>query len=215
MMAATDFFEVTLSGRGGHAAMPNICDDVIVAGSYLVSALQSLISREMDPLDSAVLSVTNFQAGTGACNVLPAKVMLSGTVRTFGRAVREQMEERMGSVIRHCAEMFRVQHEFDYKKVTDAVFNHAESVRYCRDSVVRLFGDAALKTQQPVMGGEDFGSFLEQRRGAFIFVGQGEGDRASVHNQGLHTSKYDFNDAVIPLAVEYFADLAETRGERN
>jgi hippurate hydrolase len=84
-------------------------------------------------------------------------------------------------------------------------------VEHCGDSVTRLFGEARLKTQQPVMGGEDFGSFLEQRPGAFIFLGQAEAERSSVHSQGLHTSQYDFNDDIIPLALEYFADLAETR----
>jgi hippurate hydrolase len=212
MMAAADFFEVTLSGKGGHAAMPQVCTDVIVAGSQLVSALQSLVSREMDPQDAVVLSVTTFQAGTGACNVLPASMMLNGTVRTFKPELRDRMETRMREMVQHFAEVFRLQHTFVYKRLIDATFNHAESVEYCRESVAKLYGEDKLKTQQPVTGGEDFGSFLEQRPGAFMFVGQGEGDRASVHSQGLHTSRFDFNDAVIPLAVEYFADLAETRG---
>ena len=118
----------------------------------------------------------------------------------------------MREMVRHVAEMFRLQHTFVYKRLIDATFNHAESVAYCRESVAKLYGEDKLKTQQPVTGGEDFGSFLEQRKGAFMFVGQGEGDRSSAHSQGLHTSRFDFNDDVIPLAVEYFAELAETRG---
>jgi len=212
MLAAADFFEVTLAGKGGHAAMPQVCTDVIVAGSQMVSALQSLVSREMDPQDAVVLSVTTFQAGTGACNVLPASAMFNGTVRTFKPELRDHMEARMREMVRHVAEMFRLQHTFVYKRLIDATFNHAESVAYCRESVAKLYGEDKLKTQQPVTGGEDFGSFLEQRKGAFMFVGQGEGDRSSAHSQGLHTSRFDFNDDVIPLAVEYFAELAETRG---
>jgi hippurate hydrolase len=212
MMAATDFFEITLAGRGGHAAMPHICDDVIVAGSTLVTAMQALISREADPVESAVLSITNFVSGTGAANVLPAKATLSGTVRTFKPAERERLRSRMAAMVEHTAAMFRLQSTFDYKVVTDSVFNHEESVGYCRESVTRLFGEAALKPQTPIMGGEDFGSFLEQRPGAFIFLGQAAGGPDSPHSQGVHTSRYDFNDAVIPLAVEYFAELAETRG---
>jgi hippurate hydrolase len=212
MMAATDFFEITLGGRGGHAAMPHICDDVIVAGSTLVTAMQALISREADPVESAVLSITNFISGTGAENVLPAKATLSGTVRTFKPAERERLRSRMAAMVEHTAAMFRLQSTFDYKVVTDSVFNHEESVGYCRESVTRLFGEAALKPQMPMMVGEDFGSFLEQRPGAFIFLGQAAGGPDSPHSQGVHTSRYDFNDAVIPLAVEYFAELAETRG---
>jgi hippurate hydrolase len=212
MMAATDFFEITLGGRGGHAAMPHICDDVIVAGSTLVTAMQALISREADPVESAVLSITNFISGTGAENVLPAKATLSGTVRTFKPAERERLRSRMAAMVEHTAAMFRLQSTFDYKVVTDSVFNHEESVGYCRESVTRLFGEAALKSQMPMMVGEDFGSFLEQRPGAFIFLGQAAGGPDSPHSQGVHTSRYDFNDAVIPLAVEYFAELAETRG---
>jgi len=156
--------------------------------------------------------VTTFQSGTGACNVLPASAMLNGTVRTFKPELRDKMEARMREIVRHVAEMFHMDHSLVYKRLIDATYNHAESVGYCRESVSKLYGEEKLKTQTPVTGGEDFGSFLEKRPGAFVFVGQGEGDRASVHSQGLHTSRFDFNDAVIPLAVEYFADLAETRG---
>jgi amidohydrolase len=212
MMAATDFFEITLSGRGGHAAMPHLCDDVIVGGSALVTALQGLISRERDPVAAAVLSITNFHSGSGASNVLPARAVLSGTVRTFAPSERERLRARMAQVIEHAAAMYRLESTFDYQVVTDSVFNHEESVGYCRERVTRLFGEAALKPQTPIMGGEDFGSFLEQRPGAFIFLGQAAGGPDSPHSQGVHTSRYDFNDAVIPLAVEYFAQLAETRG---
>jgi len=211
MMAATDFFEVHLTGRGGHAALPSVCDDVILAGSHLVSALQALVSRETDPLDAAVLSVTNFQAGSGACNVLPEKAMLSGTVRTFAPAVRERTERRMREMIAHTAAMFNLQHSFVYNRITDAVFNHEDGVKTCSASVTRLFGAESLKPQRPVTGGEDFGSFLEQRPGAFIFAGQGAGEKDSPTRQGLHTPRYDFNDDLIPLAVEYFAEIAETR----
>jgi hippurate hydrolase len=211
MLAATDFFELSLSGRGGHAAMPHLCDDAIVAGSQLVSAVQSLVSRETDPVDAAVISITNFHGGTGAANVMPEKVTLSGTVRTFKPETRVRIEERMAALTGHVASMYRLQHRFAYNRITDAVFNHAANVVYSSDTVERLFGKDALKPQQPIMGGEDFGSFLELRPGSFIFAGQGEADRNSPHSQGLHTPRYEFNDAIIPKVVEYFADLAERR----
>jgi hippurate hydrolase len=215
MMAACDFFEIRLTGKGGHAAMPQVCDDVILAGSQMVSALQSLVSRETDPLEAAVLSVTNFQAGDGACNVLPETATLRGTVRTFGPAVRERIERRMAEVIRHTAEMFHVEQAFEYQRITDAVFNHDEGTKTCQESVTRLFGAEYVKGLRPVMVGEDFGSFLEQRPGAFIFAGQGAGDADAAHKQGLHTPRYDFNDDLIPIAVEYFAEIAETRLAKN
>jgi len=211
MMAACDFFEIRLTGRGGHAALPNVCNDVILAGSQLVTAFQALVSRETDPLDAAVLSVTNFQAGSGACNVLPETLLLSGTVRTFGPAVRERMERRMREMIQHVAEMFGLKHSFAYNRITDAVFNYDDGVETCRASVTRLFGSESLKVQRPVTGGEDFGSFLEPRKGAFIFAGQGAGDKDAPQRQGLHTPRYDFNDDLIPLVAEYFAEIAETR----
>jgi amidohydrolase len=215
MMAACDFFEIRLTGRGGHAAIPQACDDVILAGAQMVSALQALVSRETDPLEAAVLSVTNFQAGDGACNVMPEGAMLRGTVRTFGPAVRDRIERRMAEVIRHTAEMFHVQQEFEYNRITDAVFNHDEGTRTCRESVTRLLGAESVKNVRPVMVGEDFGSFLEQRPGAFIFAGQGAGEKDAAQRQGLHTPRYDFNDDLIALAVEYFAEIAETRLVKN
>ncbi len=211
MMAACDFYEIRLTGRGGHAALPNVCDDVILAGSHLVSAFQTLVSRETDPLDAAVLSVTNFQAGSGACNVLPETAMLSGTVRTFKPATRERIERRMREMIEHTAAMFNLRSTFAYNRITDAVFNHDAGVATCAESVTKLFGAEKLKLQTPVTGGEDFGSFLEQRPGAFIFAGQGAGDKDSPHRQGLHTPRYDFNDDLIPLVAEYFAEIAETK----
>jgi hippurate hydrolase len=215
MMAACDFFEIRLTGKGGHAALPNVCDDVILAGSQMVSALQALVSRETDPLDAAVLSVTNFQAGDGACNVLPEAATLRGTVRTFGPAVRDRIERRMAEVIRHTAEMFHVEHALEYRRITDAVFNHDEGTKTCRESLTRLFGAESVTLQRPVMVGEDFGSFLEQRPGAFVFAGQGAGDADAAQRQGLHTSRYDFNDDLIAMVAEYFAEIAETRMKRS
>jgi amidohydrolase len=211
MMAATDFFSIQLNGRGGHAAMPSICDDLILASTQLVSAFQGLISREVNPLSSAVLSVTNLQSGTGANNVLPSSAFLSGTVRCFEADVRTQLEARMRTVVQGVAEMHRLQHAFTYNRITDAVSNPAEHVGYSISAVERVFGAAAIHTQEPMMGGEDFGYFLERRPGSFIFVGQADADPASPHSQGLHTPKYDFNDAINPLVVDYFAELAEMR----
>jgi amidohydrolase len=211
MLAAADRFTIRLKGKGGHAAMPNVCTDVIVAGSQMVTALQSLVSREADPIQPAVLSITNFQAGSGAFNVLPAELFLSGTARTFQPALRDHIETRMEQVIAGIAAAFRLEHEFFFERNTDPVYNHATNVDFARAAVTRTFGDQRLKQQAPVMGAEDFGHFLEHRPGCFMLVGQGADDPASPHCQGLHTSRYDFNDDIIPLTVEYFAEVAESR----
>jgi len=212
MMAATDFFSIQLHGRGGHAAIPQVCDDLILASTQIVSAFQGLVSRELNPLSSAVLSVTNLLSGTGASNVMPSSASLSGTVRCFEADVRNQLEARMRTVISGVADMHCLKHTFAYNRITDAVSNPAEFVDYSVAAVERVFGKEAIHTQEPVMGGEDFGYFLERRPGSFIFVGQGDAeDPSSPHSQGLHTPGYDFNDAINPLVVEYFAELAETR----
>ncbi|MCU0228653.1 MAG: amidohydrolase [Bryobacterales bacterium] len=211
MLAASDSFELTLSGKGGHAAMPHVCTDVIVAGSHLVSAWQSLVSRSTDPQQAAVLSVTNFVAGTGAHNVLPRGASLSGTVRTYSPQLRDMMERRMAEMAHATASMFGMEASFTYHRITDPVWNHQDNVAYASQVVEKLFGSQRLKPFVPVMGGEDFGHFLEKRPGCFIALGQAEPDPASPHSQGVHTTRYDFNDEIIPMAVAYFAELAETR----
>ncbi len=211
MLAASDSFELTLSGKGGHAAMPHVCTDVIVAGAHLVSAWQSLVSRATDPQQAAVISTTNFVAGTGAHNVLPRAAMLSGTVRTYSPELRDMLERRMAEMAHATASMFGMQAEFTYHRITDPVWNHEANVAFASQAVERLFGSHRLKPFIPVMGGEDFGHFLEKRPGCFIALGQAEADPASPHSQGVHTTKYDFNDDIIPMAVEYFAELAEMR----
>ena len=154
----------------------------------------------------------NLQSGTGASNVLPSSAFLSGTVRCFEADVRNQLEARMRAVIGGVAQMHHLEHTFTYNRITDPVSNPAEHVAYSIAAVERVFGKEAIRTQEPVMGGEDFGYFLERRPGSFIFVGQGDAtDPASPHSPGLHTPGYDFNDAINPLVVEYFAELAETR----
>lgn len=211
MMAATDFFEIHLTGRGGHAAMPHACDDLVLAGSHLVSAMQAIVAREVPALDPAVLSITNFQAGTNAANVLPTKAWLSGTVRTFSEEVRRHIETRMATMVAQTAQMFRLESSFSYNRITDTVLNEPQSTEYAREAVRRCFGDDRLHGMEPVLGGEDFGSFMKDRPGAFIVLGQAAAETDASVSQGVHTPRYDFNDAIIPLGVEYFAELAESR----
>jgi len=210
MMAAADIFEITLRGAGGHGAMPNTTRDPIPAAAQLVLALQTLVSRETDPMLSAVLSVTNLNAGSGAFNVIPESAKLSGTVRTFDAKLRDHLEKRIGEMAASIAATFRLTSEYTYGRITEPVLNDPESTTHCRAAAAAIVGPDRVVDMPPIMGGEDFGGFLEVRPGAFMGIGQGE-DPASPHSQGLHTPQYDFNDAILPLAAGYFAELAERR----
>jgi len=211
MLAAVDTFEIRLTGKGGHAAMPHATRDVIPAAAQLVLALQTLVSRETDPMASAVLSVTNLTAGTGATNVIGDSARLTGTVRTFSEQVRNHIEARMKAVVEGVATVSGVGGIFEYTRIIDATINEPQSTRYCEAAAAAVGGEANVHEFPPIMGGEDFGGFLQHRPGAFIALGQSEPDGASPHNKGLHSPQYDFNDAILPIAANYFAELAERR----
>ena len=211
MLAAADLFEITLTGTGGHAAMPHITHDSIPAAAQLVLALQTLVSRETDPMLAAVLSVTNLTAGSGSFNVIGETAKLNGTVRTFDAALRNHIEQRIGQIASGIAATFRLTSEYSYRRITEPVINSPEATDHCRAAAATVVTPAGVLEMPPIMGGEDFGGFLEVRPGAFMGIGQAEPDAASPHNQGLHTPQYDFNDAILPLATGYFAELAERR----
>ena len=211
MMAATDEFEITFRGAGGHAAMPNLSHDCVPALAHLVLALQTLVSRETDPQAAAVVSVTNLNAGSGAFNVIGETARLNGTVRTFNPALRDHIQARMQAMAEGTASTFRLESTLRYKRVTETVLNDPEATAHCRSAAAAIGGENSVVEMTPTTGGEDFGGFLEVRPGAFMLIGQGEPDARSPHSQGVHTPQYDFNDAILPAAIGYFAELAERR----
>jgi amidohydrolase len=211
MLAAVDTFEVKLAGKGGHAAFPHFTCDVIPAMAQLILSLQTLVSRETDPLASAVISVTNVAAGAGPDNVITGAARLSGTVRTFSSTVRDHLQERIPSVAQGIAAAHNARSECKYERLMDAVVNHEESTEFCIAAASAIVGASSVQELQPMMGGEDFGGFLQVRVGAFIAVGQAEQDASSPHNASLHSPLYDFNDKILPIAASYFAELAQTR----
>jgi hippurate hydrolase len=210
-MAASDNFEIKLHGSGGHAASPHRTRDAVPAAAQLVLALQTLVSRETDPLASAVISVTNLTAGSGAENVITGQARISGTVRTYNQDLRNTLEARIAAMAESIAAAFALTSEFTYARLMDPVVNHAESTQLCQQAAAALVGEENVHDFEPVMGGEDFGAFLQHRPGAFIVLGQAEPDPASPHNVGVHSPFYDFNDNIIPTAATYFAELAERR----
>ena len=202
IMAATAEFTITIKGRGGHAAMPHGTIDPIVIASQLVGALQTIASRNTDPVESVVVSVTKFHAGD-AYNVIPETAEIAGTVRSLKKDVAKKAEERIRQLCAGLAAAHGTTIEVDYDANYPVTFNHPEETVFSGDIAAEVAGDAQVqRTIQPVMGGEDFSYMLEARPGAFIFIGNGD-------SAGLHHPAYDFNDEVIPHGVSYWVKLAE------
>ncbi|MBR2689998.1 MAG: amidohydrolase [Aquamicrobium sp.] len=202
IMAATAEFTITVKGRGGHAAMPHGTIDPIVIASQLVGALQTIASRNTDPVESVVVSVTKFHAGD-AYNVIPEAAEIAGTVRSLKKEVARKAEQRIRQLCAGLAAAHDTTIEVDYDANYPVTFNHPDETVFSGDIAAEVAGDAQVqRTIQPVMGGEDFSYMLEARPGAFIFIGNGD-------SAGLHHPAYDFNDEVIPHGVSYWVKLAE------
>lgn len=202
-MAAADTFEVTVNGRGSHAAQPHLSIDPVLAASHIVLALQSVVSRETDPLKALVVTVASIHGGE-ADNVIPASVRLSGTVRTLLPETRDFAEKRLKEVVEATAIAHGATADVKYRRGYPVTFNHDNETDFAVSIASRVAGDRAVNSEAPPhMGAEDFSYMLEKRPGAFIFLGNG--DTASLHN-----AAYDFNDEAIPYGVSYWVTLAET-----
>jgi len=212
MLASSDGFIIDIAAQGGHAAMPHQTRDPVLIASQLASALQTLISRETDPLKSAVLSVTNLDAGTGAFNVIADSAKLTGTVRTFDQEVRNHIEKRISEVAENLTTAFGATATVEYERGLEPTINDEKAIDLCTQAASQVVGEDNVDTAfGPSMGAEDFGAFLTEKPGAFVMIGQGEQKVPdSPHNQGLHTPLYDFNDNILPVATEYFVELVET-----
>ncbi|MFM9942622.1 MAG: M20 aminoacylase family protein [Hyphomicrobiaceae bacterium] len=203
MMAASDIFDIQIKGRGGHAAKPHDGTDPVAIGCQLHGILQTIVSRNVDPIKSAVISVTMFQAGT-AVNVIPETVKLAGTVRSLEAKVRDLLERRMGEVCAGLALAHGAEVKLNYRRGYPVTANHETQTAFAAKVAREVSGATAVNdTMPPVMGGEDFSYMLEARPGAFIFMGNGK-------SAGLHTSDYNFNDDAIPAGVSFWARLVET-----
>ncbi len=210
IMASVDEFEIKIEGKGGHAAWPHDTIDPIVIAAQIVTALQTIVSRNVDPIDTMVLSITNLNTGTGAFNVLPDTAIMTGTVRTFKNETREIAKKRITEICSSIASGFGAQAHVDYQYTTDPTINTADGVEIAVAAASQVVGVENVDTDcPPVMGGEDFGAFLMEKPGAFIFVGQGTDDGDCHHSQGLHSPHYDFNDEILPIGASWFSKLAE------
>lgn len=211
IMASTDDFHITVKGRGGHAALPHGTIDPVPAAAALVTALQTIVSRVIDPVDQAVVSVTNINGGTGATNVIPDTVTLTGTFRTFRNETRALVRRRILDMAQTIVRAFQCEAECKFKDGYDPTINSPAESAFCADLARELVGAENVNDSvEPCMGAEDFGAITNRVPGCYIWMGQGEPDRPdSPHNKGLHNAGYDFNDSIIAQGIEYWARLTE------
>ena len=207
VMAATDEVQITLRGRGGHAAMPHLVVDPVVAAAQIISALQTIASRNVSPVDAVVVSICSMQTSqVGAFNVVPDHVKMIGTVRSFRPETRDLAEKRLKEIVTNVGAALGVSSEITYSRGYPATINSAREAQFAARVGERLFGKANVITEhEPTMGGEDFSYMLQARPGAYVFLGQGGAPGGCF----LHNPNYDFNDEVIPLGAGYLAALVE------
>jgi hippurate hydrolase len=207
MMAATDEVQIKVLGRGGHAAMPQLTIDPVVVAAHIITALQTIASRNADPLDAIVVSICSMATSqVGAFNVIPDGVALIGTVRSFKPETRLLAEKRVREISTKVAEALGASAEVTYSKGYPATVNSAREAAFAARVGERLFGkDNVFTDVAPTMGGEDFSYMLQAKPGAYVWLGQGGGPGGCF----LHNPHFDFNDEVIPLGAGYLAALVE------
>ncbi|QBY00868.1 amidohydrolase [Rhodophyticola sp. CCM32] len=205
IMAAADEFEVQIVGKGGHAAQPHNCIDPAPAACASVMALQTVASRNVDPLKQVVVSVCTIKTSSGAYNVIPASVLLRGTVRTLDESIRDMAETRVVEILQSTASAYGCTADITYERGYPVTVNHEENARIAAGIAESIAGEGRVHYGRPPrMGAEDFSYMLLARPGAFINVGNG--DSAKVHHP-----EYNFNDEAIPYGCSFFAELVERR----
>jgi amidohydrolase len=206
-MAAADRIEITIDGKGGHGAHPHAAIDPVLVAGHIITAAQSIVSRSVNPIDTAVVSLCAMHAGhPGAMSVIPSHAKLVGTVRTFRPATQDHIEKRLHELVVSIAAAFGAKAHLNYERVYPATINHDREAMFAADVAESLIGtDNVVRDLPPSMGAEDFSFMLQAKPGAFARLGQGGAEGGCF----LHNSTYDFNDAVIPLGAGYLSALAE------
>ncbi len=203
IMAGTDEFTITVEGLGAHAAQPHDGIDPIIVSTQMIGALQTIVSRNVDPISSAVVTVTAMEAGK-AYNVIPQSAKFWGTIRTLDAEVRKLVHKRLKTLLQGIADGHGCRLNIHIKEGYPVTVNHTKETGFAADIAKEIVGESRVEVNKlPVMGGEDFSYMLEERPGAFIFMGNGD-------TAGLHHEEYDFNDEAIPVGSSYWAKLAET-----
>jgi hippurate hydrolase len=207
IMAAPDKFSLKITGRGGHAAEPHNTADTIVIGAQIVNALQTIASRNANPLRSVVVSVTQFHAGT-THNIIPEEAFISGTVRSLDEQVRDLAERRIGELAAGIAAANGASIDYEYERACPVTVNHPDETDHAARAAMDVVGRDKVDTEvDPTMAGEDFAFMLQARPGAYILIGNGD-------SAGLHNPAYDFNDEAMAAGISYWVRLAEQRLQR-
>jgi hippurate hydrolase len=203
MMAAFDIFDITVRGRGGHAAIPQQTVDPVLIGTKIVEALQTLVAREINPQEPAVLSVTQFHGGD-AYNVIPDQVSISGCTRCFSTRVQAQFEQSIERVACGIASGFGAEIEFSYERRYPPTVNSPTETESAAEAAIAVSGATAVnRAPKPSMGSEDFAYMLQEKPGCYIWIGNGDGEGSCmIHNPG-----YDFNDEILPIGASYWSAL--------
>jgi len=216
VMASSNEFQITIHGKGAHAALPHNGIDPVPVACQMVMALQTIITRNKKPVDAGVISVTMIHAGE-ATNVVPERCEIQGTVRTFTLEVLDMIERRMREVAEHTCAAFGATLEFKFKRNYPPTVNHAVETAFARQVMAGIVGAERVVAQEPTMGAEDFAYMLQARPGCYVFMGNGDGAHRGAYEGGahdvgpcmLHNPHYDFNDELIPLGATYWVRLAE------
>ena len=212
IMASSNTFVINIQGKGAHGAMPHLGADPLMAAIHIAQGLQSIISRNVDPLENAVLSITQLHAGS-ADNVIPDTAQIRGTVRTFSTQTLDLIEQQLRTISTNSAVAMGCSAHIDFDRRYPPTINHSIETQFCADLISQWLGNASLSHPvTPSMGAEDFSFMLEQVPGCYVFLGNGHGDhRAAGHGLGpctLHNGSYDFNDTLIPIGATYWVKLA-------
>ena len=207
MMAAVDEFDIIVKGKGGHAAFPQLVIDPIIVASQIVTAIQTIISRSTDPVDKALISITKIHGGT-AYNVIDDEVKLSGTIRTFKPETRSFIEKKIEEIANGIAKAngAGANIEFDLINKYPPTINSKKESEFAAKIAKQMVGEENVNTDiDPSMGGEDFSYLLNKKPGSYLYIGQGDEN----HKAHLHTTKYDFNDNLLPIGVNYWVNLVK------
>jgi hippurate hydrolase len=213
MMASSNEFQITVKGKGGHAALPHNSADPVFAASQIIGSLQAIITRNKRPVDAAVLSITQFHAGD-ASNIIPDSAWIGGTVRTFTHEVLDLIESRLHQIASATAQAFDCSAEVTFSRNYPPTINHEKETAFAIDVMKDLVGEHHVNPRvDPTMGAEDFAFMLQEKPGCYVFIGNGDGDhRSQGHGLGpcqLHNPSYDFNDQLLPLGSTYWVRLVE------
>ena len=212
LMAAVSYVEVTIIGKAGHSGMINNAKDPVIIGCEIITSIQTLITQATDPLQPALIYFPIFETGVQDAGVVPEKVTLKGVIRTFSSGLRSHLEQRTRELCNHIAAAHGGTAAVHITCDSDEVFNHEETTDIAKQVAENIVGDGNVDMQyKPTMSGEDFGSYVREVPGTFVFIGQGEPDEPkNASSYSIHSPYYDFNDDVLPIGVEYWMSLAET-----